>query len=188
MFAKESSAHVKALVYVWLAASLEAFIGEALRALLRELTALAVPQHSISLSLLSISCFPVFDALRDIGGLKGWERRVELLHRSTSADIAVFADEKIPLDGRTIRPTHLNTVWIVFGLPGSALPSPQHALALNDLADGRNKIAHGRETPLSLGRRKATADILRIADYAEEIAIHIALNIDQYLSQQLYLR
>jgi hypothetical protein len=185
---KENAAHIRAFTYVWLAASLEEFIGGALRALLSELTARAVPLRLMNLSLLSMSCSPVFDALRDVGGLKGWERRVELLNLSASTDVAAFADERLPLDGRTIRPSQLNTVWIVFGLPGNALPSPQHALALNDLADGRNKVAHGRETPLLFGRRKATADILRIADYAEDIATHIATSCDQFLSQRLYLR
>jgi hypothetical protein len=130
----------------------------------------------------------VFDSLQDVGGLKQWERRVEVLHRSTSTDIAVFADSELPLDGKTIRPAHLNTVWLVFGLPGSSLPTPRHAFALNDLAEGRNMVAHGREAPLHFGRRRVTADVLRIADHIEEIGIHLALKLDEYLSGQLYLR
>jgi hypothetical protein len=76
----------------------------------------------------------------------------------------------------------------VFRFPASALPAVRHALALNDLADGRNDVAHGRVAPIAFGRRKVTSDVLRIVDYVEDFGTNLVVAIDEYLSQRQYLR
>jgi hypothetical protein len=185
---KEQAAQMRAFAYVWLSATLEEFVKSALQDLLRELASYSLRQCDLIPSLLSLVNFRSFDSLRDVGGLAMWQRRTEVLDQSLSQDSAAFSDGALPLDGRTIRPEHLRTIWQVFRFPVSALPGVRHALALNDLADSRNEIAHGRVPPIAFGRRKVTSDVLRIADYVEDFGTSLAVAIDEYLSHRQYLR
>jgi hypothetical protein len=93
-----------------------------------------------------------------------------------------------PLDGRTIKPTHLESIWAVYDLPGNPMPTSLHAFALRDLCDGRNTVAHGNTDPVTFGRSKAYNDVLRRISQIEDIAVHIAVTGVNYLESQGYLR
>jgi len=185
---RERTAAAKAFAYVWVSAAFEEFVRAALQALARELTSYRLPLAALQPCLLSLTQFSTFDALRDVGGLLAWSRRVELLSTTNATDIAIFSETVLPLDGRTLRPEHFDVIWRVFHLPGLPLPSGRHAFAVNDLAEGRNSVAHGHVSPIAFGRAKAMADILRLIELIEEIAIEVALAIDSYLSARIFVR
>jgi len=86
------------------------------------------------------------------------------------------------LDGRTIRSEHFECIWKVFGFPLPHHPSPKHGLALTDLADGRNNVAHGNVDPILFGRSKAAPDLIRIADLLDESLMHLYYAADTYLT------
>lgn len=184
---RERAAAAKAFAYVWLSAAFEQFIRGVLQALLRELTSYQIPIAALQPCLISLAQFSTFDALRDVGGLTGWSRRIELLSMTRSTDLGMFSDGVLPLDGRTLRPEHFDVIWRVFRLPGSPLPSGRHAFAVNDLAEGRNSVAHGHVSPISFGRAKVMADVLRLVDFIEEIVTDVGVAIDTYLKQKSYL-
>lgn len=185
---RERAGAAKAFSYVWLSASLEQFVRGFLESLSRELTSRQIPRSDLRRCLLALCDFPHFDALREVGGLPMWSRRVEVMARTESRDAAVFSDVVFPLDGRTLRPEHFETIWRIFGLPGVPLPSGRHSFALNDLADGRNAVAHGRSSPSAFGRSKVMADVLRIVDFIEDVVLETAVAADTYLRAHQYRR
>lgn len=186
--ARDRAALVKAFAYVWTAAALEAFIRSVLQALSRELTSQHIAACDVQPCLLALSHFAAFDSLRDLAGMKQWNRRVELLHGAASSSSLVFSESELPIDQRTLRLEHFRTIWAVYGLSGDPLPTPRHVLALNELAEGRNDVAHGHMPALQFGRRKATSDVTRIVQHVEEIVIHTAGAIDRYLTTKAYRR
>ncbi|GHG10233.1 hypothetical protein GCM10017783_23370 [Deinococcus piscis] len=117
-----------------------------------------------------------------------WNRRVEIVALAESTEIIEISSDDIPLDGKTIRPEHFETIWGVFGFSGSYMPSPRHALALNNLADSRNTVAHGDEVPERFGRTKTATDISRLLDLSEEIIIHLIATIEKYIDEEDYKR
>lgn len=185
---RERAATVKAFAYVWLSATLEQFVRTVLQALMRDLTARQLLRCDIQPCLLAVADFSAFDSLRDVGGLAMWTRRVEVLGAPHRPEIAVFSDATLPLDGRTLRPEHFDTICRVLNLPGRPVPTPRHAFALNDLAEGRNSIAHGHVSPLTFGRRKVMADVVRLVDQIEEIVFETTASLDEYTSRAHYLR
>lgn len=186
--ARDRAAHVKAFAYVWMAAALEAFLRAVLQALARELTARNLRACDARPCLLALSYFARFDSLRDIAGMKQWDRRVDVLLSTVSTSLLVFPDAQLPIDQRTPRIEHFRTIWKVYGFQGDPVPSARHVLALEDLADGRNDVAHGRTAALSFGRRKAISDVTRIVQHVEEVALHLASTLDTYLTRKLFLR
>lgn len=99
-----------------------------------------------------------------------------------------FAVDSLPLDGRTLRANHFETMWAVFGFPRPVLPHPTHSLALADLAQGRNDVAHGLVDPVTFGRGKATPDVAKLIDRIEDVILHLLVTADAYLTSKLYQR
>lgn len=179
---------LRAHAYVELGAAVEVFVREVGEALVAEITAASVESRDLRVSLTAISKGGSFRALSDVRGLKNWRQRCEVLNAIESSEIAELDSAHLPLDGRTIRPQHFNSIWEVFGLPGDALPSPLHALALNDLADSRNDVAHGNEEIASVAGRRSTTDMLKLVSRIEDIGTHVWNQASDYLHRRMYRR
>jgi hypothetical protein len=181
------AAATKASTFVWLSASLEAYVQRTIQYLVAELNVLAVPCTVLRRSLFSLLCAPDFDSLQSKRGLSMWQRRTSVFIRLADPNAAVLNPELLPLDGRTINGDHFETIWQVFGFSGSALPSPRHRLALKDLAEGRNRVAHGEQDPVNFGRQRVYSDVLRLVAHAEDVVEHLAVAVVEYLASEYYL-
>lgn len=179
---------VRASAYVYLAAAFEAQVYATASALAAEISATSLSLADMRLSLFAISGARSFAALGDVRGLKNWQRRCQVLDQINSSDPVQLDGADLPLDGRTIRPEHLGALWEVFGLPGTPVPSPLHALALRDLADSRNNVAHGNELLSVVAGRKSPADMLRLVVRMEEIGLHLYTMATEYLDRMMYRR
>lgn len=179
---------VRGSSYVWLAALLERIVRDALQATLREISLLSVPFKDLRFSLFSLLCDAEFASIADRSRSGSWEQKIAIFLRTAQADPALLAENILPLDGRTIRGEHFDTIWLVLGLNTPSLPSPLHRIALRDLADGRNEVAHGHIDPVTFGRSKATKDMLRIASRVDEIIMHLLGSLDSYIDKKQYTR
>ena len=178
----------KAWAYVKAAAVLERATRELLRVLLIELHRVAPPVLSVRASLLAIMGDPHLKSLSDLRAYeKIWKKRCELFQMSKSQQPAEFLLDALPLDGRTLRPQHFETIWAVFGFSEPVLPSPLHKLALTELADFRNKLAHGSVDPEEIQRTKTFREVTRMVEHAEDIVVHLATAEEEYLANSGYL-
>lgn len=164
----------RAWAYVAMAAALEAFVGAVVDELATHINAAAITHKDLDLGVVSVIQAGGFDAAA--GGRKQamWDRRAGILRSADSASVAVVPVGLRPLDGRTIKQAHLESLWAIYDLPGDPLPSPLHGLALRDLSEGRNAVAHGNVDPLAFGSTKSFADVMRRLEQVEDIAIHLA--------------
>jgi hypothetical protein len=185
---RDHAASAKAQAYVLLAAGLEFYVRETLTQVLKEIGSRAVRLADLRVTLFAVVSAPGFDSMGAVGGLKKWRKRVEVLSQTLESGTYATGSVGLPLDGRTLRPAHFQLVWAVFGFPTSPLPGPLHALALSDLAEGRNAVAHGNVDAVVFGRGKAITDVRRLADRVEEIVLHTEYAADLYLGQSLYMR
>lgn len=185
---KERSAVIRAHVYVWLAALLERVVRDSIRDSLRELSALGLPCNKVRASLFALLCDPDIMSVADRTRQTGWSVRVDLFNRVVANAPASFSEHILPLDGRTLRGEHFDNIWVVFGLPGASLPAPQHRVALKDLAEGRNEVAHGHLDPVLFGKAKATSDLLRLAGRVDEVISHLLGALDDYLGKKNFAR
>ena len=181
-------AAVRGLAYVRASAVLEAFVKADLGAVLDEIDDRGTPLTSLRYPLHAVHQSGHFDALKVVRGVKMWRKRLELFHELDSATTAVFASPSFALDGRTLRAEHFDTIWAVFGFPRDSLPGSLQRLALHDLAERRNDIAHGVVTPGAVARVKPTPDVLRMLRFVEDIVEHLLSASKKYLDACLYRR
>lgn len=179
---------VHAATYVYVAAAMESYMAVMLTGVTDEINARGLPLQDLRLSLFAMVQGSNLEALQAVRGLKMWTRR-SLLFQNVNAPTACYLDSAhLPTDGGTIRPAHIETAWSVLGINGLPMPSPRHGLALTDLADSRNSIAHGADDGTTLAGRKTIEDTLRLLDRIEELVLHIHYSLVDYLDQRGYER
>jgi len=164
----------RAWAYVAMAAALEDFVRGFLDELTRYINSAGLALSDINLGVVSLVAAPDFDSAASGRGQRMWGRRSTILELAGSAQIATVPGDLRPLDGRTIKQIHLESLWQIYGLAGPPLPSPLHALALRDLSEGRNAVAHGNVDPNSFGAQKPYQDVLRRVEQVEDIVLHLA--------------
>jgi hypothetical protein len=186
---RDRNARLKASAYIWLAASIEKYIKSSLGCMLIELNTLQLTKGQIKHSLFALERSPIFASLTPNKSLKNWQKQTTIFNDvDSSIDIVTFNLQILPLDGRTIKAEHLETIWTVFGLSGSCVPHAVHRLALSDLAGGRNDLAHGSVDPTVFGRNKVNTDLLKLIVRIEDVVLHTYEKFDEYLNSNMYLR
>jgi hypothetical protein len=178
----------RASVHVWLAAIMERFVTGWLSGMCAEFNSLGLKWRDVRLSLFSVACGADLQSLSD--GLKkgAWLKRVSMFDRTSDGGIAILDSNHGPLDGRTIRPSHLDEIWMVFGLASSPFPSPIHRVVLTTIADQRNDIAHGKVRPAVAGGKYTYFDYERHIARIEDIVEHIAVQSEDYFIARRYFR
>ena len=188
---REQAARARSAAYVFMSAAIERCVKDVLVAVLREINAQGVPFKDIRTSLFALLSSGHIDFIRASGKSRTLERHtraVAMFSQVVDAGNCAFSLEVLPVDGRTFRATHLQAIWTVFGFNGVPVPNPTHALALQDLATGRNEVAHGTVDPVTFGRGKATADVAKLIDRIEDVVLHFVSTADNYTSGAHYLR
>lgn len=179
---------MKASVYVLLGAAIERFVVQLINGVIEEINAQQVTYRDLSYCLMAISSGGPLSSLQDVRGLKMWDRRVEAISLADSTRNAELSTEHVPLDGRTIRPAHFTTIWNVFGFRGPSLPDPRTGLALQTVAENRNKVAHGQDDVEVVAGMLAIDDMVRLLDQVDGLAVHVYDAAVDYLDGGLYLR
>lgn len=185
---QQRAAASKAAAYVWVAAALERVVSDALRSTILEISGLKIPSNRLRPSLFALMCDAEFNSVRSLSRKNSWRKRIELLGRLMDPAAAAIPDGVVPLDSRTVTAEHFDDIWLVLGVGACGVPSAKHRLALRDLADGRNEVAHGHKDPVTFGRKKAFTDLLRLVNAIEDVVTDYLVTLDTYLSSQSYLR
>lgn len=164
----------RAWAYVAMASALESFVRDFVDELTFHINAANVPIADLKLGVVSLVEAGRFESAAATRRQDRWDRRAAILKGVLSPSVAALPAGARPLDGRTIKELHFDSLWAIYELPGSPLPSPLHAFALQDLSGGRNQVAHGDVDPVAFGRAKPYQDVVRRLGQVEDIAIHVA--------------
>jgi hypothetical protein len=159
-----------------------------LGAVITEIDGRAVGRGVLRLGLHAVLQRPGFDRAQQVRGIRMWRARVDVLEDVDSLTPCSFGVTEFALDNRTLRADHFEMIWQLFGFAPPSLPRLVHRLALHDLAETRNDLAHGVAWPSDVARAKPTTEVLRMVGFVEDIVEHVALATDAYLTTSAYLR
>ncbi len=173
--------------YVHLAACLESSVKSMLGALVDEINAAGLSHCDLRVSLFSLIGDPHFSAI-SAASKPRHDKRTELFALLESPSACSLNNAILPLDGRTLRPSHFDTMWRVFGLPLQPVPQLTHRLALTAIADARNDVAHGDATAEQVSRRQPIADTLKQVERSEEVLLNLHTAAELYLDSRGFER
>ena len=149
----------KGMIFVHNYAVYEYVVVETVRALVRDVNSRGLPFASTRAELLAMVLNPEFTSVIDGSLKKTWAVRAGLLQKVRSTTVVGIAEGLFPKDGTHFRPAQLETIWSLFGLPGTIVPAPRFRGHIEEMVEARNKIAHGNEAPDMIGGRFTIADL-----------------------------
>lgn len=163
----------KAFCIVWLGASIEKFWKEYLKDLSAVAISASIYTRRRHLAIVGLHYFDLLGSLGEGKKLRRWERAIDFFDDLKSGN--AVAANSLPYDGKTVRPSHIDLAWRLFSLTGSSFPSPIHRQELNTLADRRNDVAHGEDTPGNVGGAVSISDLQCTLSRLEDIVEHCVL-------------
>lgn len=161
-------AAARGMAFVELYALYEFTVRGAVHATLAAVAKSGVPVGKLPPSLLALILEGQWQSVSSSGRGHVFSRRIELLQEACGGqDLPQFDETLFPTDGSHYRQKQLYTVWAIFGIAQPVVPDARHLGRIEELVENRNAIAHGRRTPVDVGRRYSRADIeVRVQDTA----------------------
>jgi hypothetical protein len=132
-------------------------------------------------SLLALFLDAELSAVRDAGEGKLWEKRLRLLERVFSAD-PVTAVNAIPHDGANFKHSQIEMILKILGVNRKMTIRERHLFRIDELVSNRNRIAHGEETALEVGRRYSRQDIRYHIKLMQKICLRLIFIVSEHCS------
>ena len=125
------------------------------------------------------------------GENKKWENRYKLFSKMTKSEsVGHIEDALFPSSNGNIKETQIQRVWQTFGLKSPMLEPGHEAVNgyLNELANGRMGVAHGREKASFRGGQKSMADLFNLYDAISRYCSYIICCFTKYITNKEYLQ
>lgn len=179
----DTSRSAKGLLFVHNYAIYEYVVVESVRALVGRLNSRRLPFAATRAGLLAMALDPEFMSIIKGAPAKTWANRAELLRKVRSTTAVAINEGLFPKDGTQFRPSQLETIWNVFGLPGSIVPDPRLRGHIVEMVDNRNRIAHGADAPYIVGGRFSVGELEKRINDTEAVCTHIISSVASYAAE-----
>lgn len=135
---------------------------------------------------LSLALSSQINSIKDVGRNKLWEKKRELFNELDINSLVKIDDALMPTDGRNITTSQLNSIWNTFSIGLPIVPRPELNSRVNEIAENRRSISHGRNKPEDVGRRYTDEEIKKINDDVNEISNYLVNTFSDYCVRNLY--
>lgn len=162
----------KGLVFVQIYAVYEYTARAATKLAIGQIAAKSHVFAALSPSLLALFLDAELQSLRDVSEAKVWEARIRLFEKGLS-DATITAVETIPFDGTHYRHSHLKIIFRTLGIKKAITMRKRHLFSIDEIVLNRNRIAHGEETPMEVGRRYTRQEVLHRIRLMQRICLRL---------------
>ena len=150
---------MKGLFFVHLYSVVEFTIVNSVISLLQKIREDKYSINQFKPGILSIVLDSECRSLADSGFKKVWERRWILFDKIFSSDEAVISDTIIPTDGMNFKYPQLASIQRSLCMIDPIIPENRLIGRLEELAENRNAVAHGRKSPVDIGSRYTVVEL-----------------------------
>lgn len=155
---RHNAALYKGLFFVLLYGALEYTVTAAVQRCISKLNEKGFDVKALKPTLYSLvfnnECNSLIDS-RD----KKWTKRYELFSKLDVCQSCHIDESLFPTSTGNIKYQQMESIWKTFGISANIVNTNRIIGRLDTLADNRNKIAHGRELPSSVGSSYTISEI-----------------------------
>lgn len=126
--------------------------------------------------------------LENQNGRRNWLKRKELFEESTQMAVAEIDDAVLPLARGNIKASHFDDVEKVFELNKQLIPRRDIRGHLDEIANARMEVAHGRKSATETGRAFSLEKLQNRKDSTIEIIYNVNYVFTEYLKDRRYLK
>lgn len=175
-------------------AEVEHLVREFLVSLSAEINASGTLIRNLKRTLRPLAVHSNFESLTTTSkGDTAWEQRLLVTTLEDNDQIARFPPRSSkgpqpPLDGKTIRRSHMLRLWEILGLPGTPFPEADCSTSLEKLALLRNDIAHRNVSVREVFFQPDTSarDVAKYLDDIVLMVLHLGTVWSSYASTRAY--
>lgn len=180
-----SIATSKGLAFVQMYAIYEFTLHGAVEASIEAVCQLELSMGELRRELIALFLGNEFTSIRDCGVERRWKLQTQIMIKASSATSLTSSNNKVfPTDGSHYRRSQLQTIWDIFGVTSSIVPSGRIYPLIDELVENRNAIAHGRRTSDDVGRGYSETDIDKKIKETRDLCIHIVDSLAIHCSQK----
>lgn len=141
---------LRGLFYVHLYGAFEKSINDIVQAYLRKVESLNIVKAHTSPHFWPTALDASFKSLQSTLGSGNWKKRGEFIFATESNEVCAIADGVFSEQLQNIWPETIDTVFLYLGL-GQMDWIDLDILAVREVVDKRNQVAHGRTAPVRVG-------------------------------------
>jgi hypothetical protein len=178
----------KGLVFVQIYGIYEYTTRTATRLAIAEMVSQGKEIKNLKPSLLAVFLDAEINSLRAVGEDKQWDRRIALFEKALSAARLPLVNA-IPHDGSHFKYSQLQMLFRTLGIRNTITIRKRHKYQLDEIVVNRNRIAHGEETALEVGRNYSRKDIRHRIKITQALCLRVIFLISQHCSNpRLYCK
>lgn len=177
---------LRGLFYVHLYGAFEYGVNRIVHAASQHINDQAIQHHRLVHSIGVIVLDAEFKAAGQSSAQNRWLKRLALIKRRNSSEIASIAEGVI--DFQNVWLKTIEEIFQVFGINQPAVYDITKSGYLLELTDTRNKIAHGRESPQEIGSKRRSSELQVLYDVISRQLFYILDCFTDYLAAETYIK
>jgi hypothetical protein len=152
-----------------------------------QINLLQIPHCDLSSTLFSMALDPQFRALRDAPDRRKWEMRNALVERFRCQDAVEIPEGVFGIELQNVWCATIQQIFNVFSISEPVVPESRFRNYVDEVVEKRNAIAHGRESPSTVGRRFVTSELLQRYDALYGTAVHISRVFQDFIESRGFI-
>ena len=179
---------LKGLFFVLLYGALEYVIQASVQRCIILLNRKNTPINNLRYSLLGLILNKECNAVSSTSN-KQWIKRYELFIKLNEITPINNIDEALfPCPTGNIKYKNIEFIWNIFGIETEVINDVKLKSFLNELAEHRNAIAHGRELSSTIGGRLSNEELEVRYKALNSYCSYIIANFEEYIQQNKHLK
>lgn len=175
---------LRGMFFVHLYGAFEFSINSIVAAASRAINTASVPHSDVRHTLGVLVLDASFKSAAMAGADKRWSRRLDLIRQRLSSEVATITDGTVDL--QNIWLDTLTDLYAVFGIDKPVVYDLTKTGYIRELVDTRNKIAHGRESPVTTGTRKRSSELQAAYEAIQKQTFYVLDCFDEYVQLAQY--
>jgi hypothetical protein len=175
---------MRGLFFVHLYGAFEYAIDQSFIRLAQHISTHPVLLRHLEKAIFSVSLDSTFRSIHDLTDWrKKFPRRVELIAQMGAASSAAIPDTVLSEGMTSLTSATISVAFQVYGLKGSPFVDPSAGQYINEVFERRCAVAHGRESPVTVGVKR-TSELRRRYDALYTQSVYVMDQLEQFMSRR----
>ena len=183
----EAAAILRGLFYVQLYALIEYSVSLSVQVLLQEMTKLGIAYSHFDHPLYAVTLDRQFRSVADTSWRNRMLARRDLLQKQRSNDVCAIDDGVFQDELQNVWFETLRKIFEFLTIPYDPVPEPRVSGYIDDIANKRNEVAHGRSSASAVGRLTTYVELETRLKAVADLIDHIIMSFDEYLEKRLFV-
>lgn len=179
---------LRGLFYVHLYATFEHSVTEAVERLRCVFNELKIKTIHLEPVFLSVSLDAHFNSFRDPGVKNSWTKRIDFLRMQSSINEAVLSDSVFSSSLQNVWKKDLQQIFACLFINEPIVPNSSCTPYIDEIVGKRNRVAHGRDSPVTVGYGTRSNELHLRLDAISQIITHLIQCFERHLTELNFVR